>query len=408
MLRITELLELEERYCNSCGASLHADGVGIHHDDEDWCEDCFNDEFVLCAECEEEYVHHEDAYVVDGDYWCPTCADRFASYCDCCEEYTSREMYETYTGDYVCESCRERYYYCCEECGDYVHSDDMQETDDGRYLCPDCYSREPRLLQGWHAHKGQFKFFGKGNIGLGFELEVDAMDYNGTDRLDSVQAMYKLFGEHCYYETDGSLRRGFEIVSNPHTWEEFCNLPIEMACQILINHKWESHNTPTCGLHVHVSRLAFGKDVIERNQNIAKMIMMYSHNPHFVYKLSRRNASDYCKPILKYISNEYGIPVDDIDFEDICAFLGDSNAKWMDRYRDINLNNSETVEFRQGKGTLRADSLRAWCEFCYLISINSKKMDVGDTNISHWLEGASTNLKEYIKERGLTLDNLDD
>ncbi len=66
--------------------------------------------------------------------------------------------------------------------------------------------------------------------------------------------------EHIYIKSDGSLDDGMEIVSHPMTldfhkqfcWKEIMRKAISLG--------YRSHQTGTCGLHIHVNRDSLGED----------------------------------------------------------------------------------------------------------------------------------------------------
>jgi hypothetical protein len=108
----------------------------------------YNSESMFCNEHDNQHSHcadcgdiidTDDAYYVDGDYYCSYCV----TYCDCCNEYIrNRDITDISSGrytDHICSDCLDRNYFECENCGDWTLNDDGNSTDDGQYLCENCY-----------------------------------------------------------------------------------------------------------------------------------------------------------------------------------------------------------------------------------------------------------------------------
>ena len=69
------------------------------------------------------------------------------------------------------------------------------------------------------------------------------------------------------------------------------NFDMNQLCDIVKKHGFKSHNTSTCGLHIHASRELFGKDTTEQELTIAKIILLF--NRFFddeIVKFSRRKV----------------------------------------------------------------------------------------------------------------------
>lgn len=49
-----------------------------------------------------------------------------------------------------------------------------------------------------------------------------------------------------------------------------------------------SHKAGTCGLHVHISRKAFGESVLEQEASIARLLFFVEKNWNELLKFSRR------------------------------------------------------------------------------------------------------------------------
>ena len=109
---------------------------------------------------------------------------------------------------------------------------------------------------------------------VGVELEVETNNDNCLNYLRSIKSNW------FYVERDGSLDHdyGCEIITikmNPKvacdvkTWEELCNNLSLLGAK--------SHDTSTCGFHVHISKTAFGETTEEQDETIGRLIHLY-HN----------------------------------------------------------------------------------------------------------------------------------
>jgi len=101
---------------------------------------------------------------------------------------------------------------------------------------------------------------------MGFELEVES---DGNSIRDAAEVVTNALGERIYLKEDGSLSQGFEIVTHPHSLEEYQANFDWSALTDLRRLGFRSWDTRTCGLHVHVSRTAFG--VMQKRADITKI-----------------------------------------------------------------------------------------------------------------------------------------
>lgn len=86
------------------------------------------------------------------------------------------------------------------------------------------------------------------------------MDCGGKDddNASKLKEIANARHDHIYIKSDGSIDDGFEIVSHPMTldyhqhdmdWEAVLHEAIKMG--------YRSHQTSTCGLHIHVNSLYY-------------------------------------------------------------------------------------------------------------------------------------------------------
>lgn len=133
--------------CDHCGGRC-SELFDVRNEQGDWiqvCEDCRDEHYTYCDECEEYWPEDMVSYI-DRENVCVSCREEYCSECDECGEWhLDRRMYDAYRdGEEVriCSDCRDELYYCCDRCGDLHHRDDMQMVyrADGceDYICEDC------------------------------------------------------------------------------------------------------------------------------------------------------------------------------------------------------------------------------------------------------------------------------
>ena len=144
----------------------------------------------------------------------------------------------------------------CAECGYILRVDDANYLNgsDTPY-CDECYED---LENDSPIHDYNYKpepiFYGNDLLYYGVELEIDCGgEY--SENAEKIENVGNEDADHIYCKHDGSINNGFEIVSHPMTldyhqknmnWLELFEKATEMG--------YKSHNTSTCGLHIHIFR----------------------------------------------------------------------------------------------------------------------------------------------------------
>ena len=78
---------------------------------------------------------------------------------------------------------------------------------------------------------------------FGIELEVDNRD--SPDDLAST--LRDILTNHAYFMHDGSLDNGVEIITQPHTLDEFYKLPWDKVLDTCKDRNFRSHDAKACG-----------------------------------------------------------------------------------------------------------------------------------------------------------------
>ena len=232
---------------------------------------------------------------------------------------------------------------------------------------------------------------------LGVELEVD----KGENRNYVSKTLYESF-EDIYMKYDGSLSAsGFEIVSNPATLDyHMSELGWDKIMDICKLNDYRSHDTSTCGLHVHLSRAFLGDDETEQDLNIAKLIILFDRWwEKYIIPFSRRDI---------YSIERWA------DKPSVDCVNTDSESQVIDkvkyykaggRYKAINLSNENTIEFRLFRGTLNFNTFIASLQFVVTVTSFAKSVKLKDIFTTSWDDVFSCTeypqLKEYLKQRNL-------
>lgn len=127
--------------CYDCNDPIEYEDDAYCVNGEYYCEHCFN-HFTSCEHCDD-YVHEDDILLTaDYYYLCGYCYDNRTHTCDHCNDvyYSERAIVgTTYNGESVCRDCLDEYT-SCENCGDLVNANDQVVADNLHCYCPNCAS----------------------------------------------------------------------------------------------------------------------------------------------------------------------------------------------------------------------------------------------------------------------------
>ena len=116
------------------------------YDEDNYLNDRFSEEpFIECENCGNR-VPYDEATEVDGDFYCPDCAEDCTRYCEYCDEYHLEDSFTTVkTGETICQYEIENDYYWCDECGEYIHADDWNSETE---MCSECTEEKYKYCEG--------------------------------------------------------------------------------------------------------------------------------------------------------------------------------------------------------------------------------------------------------------------
>ena len=391
------MYDAEKIYCCECGEELQDTMYDIGNDDY-ICQDCRDAHYVECDDCGR-LVPDGDLIAVDNNdrFVCDHCIDEYYT-CDHCGGYFSDCYLAINTIPLtLCDHCYGYHYFTCEGCGEvYYHEDG--EYIDGCCYCYDCADdRRNRILPYSAKPSPMFLGDGTGTGYYGVELEID----DGHDKQEAAKDISEAGGDHIYIKEDGSLScEGMEIVTHPATLNYHVNnFPWGEICEAALSYGYRSHDTDTCGLHIHASRSLFGSTEIEQDLTIAKIILLIDRwYDTYVVRLARRRLSTMRRWADKPNAD---IRPEDDDGDAVYKSKKTANS----RYKAVNLCNYKTVEFRFFRGTLRQDTIIAsiqWIDTLVRYCRNTQLKDLFSTNWDDVFGDTEyAELTEYLKQRNL-------
>lgn len=247
------------------------------------------EEKIICSHCNQPV--EGDCETINGQIVCPDCVARHCSVCDRCGTtiWDSDVYGDEYTN--LCHHCYDNYYVQCERCDCLIHVDDAYQYDGCDY-CSECYhdccDEHSPIKE--YGYKPDPIFFGNGSRFFGVELEIDI---GGRD-MDYARELLELANEqdeHIYIKSDGSLSDGMEIVTHPMTLDYHKYFNWDKIMRRAVSLGYRSHQTSTCGLHIHVNRTSLGQTHDEQEETISRILYFVEHHWNELLKFSRRSES---------------------------------------------------------------------------------------------------------------------
>jgi hypothetical protein len=322
----------------------------------------------------------------------------FKECADCNRIEYEDDMSWAYDDYIICSRCRDHNYHWSDYRDTYVRDDDDNADDRGiigeYHSSSECFDGIPSATDN--------------KIRLGIELEVEVQD--DYDREDKAEHLLNAIGSHyskvagssityALCEHDGSLDHGFEIVSN------YADLATHAEQLKFFKNRWQgvrSHDTSTCGLHIHIDKA----DMTLYHASKLVLFINSPDNDKMVHALARRNSDSYGKRYDK--SNDLSWLKDAKRHErkrnQLCSLNND-------RYEALNFQNTNTIEFRLFKGTLKYMTIMACLEFTYASWYFTRQASASDLTTDNFLafisepanKGNSVNLRAYLISKGFKL-----
>lgn len=304
---------------------------------------------------------------VQGLDLCTECASGYSTCARC--ELLSRRTHDLAGGGEVCSVCADRHYWTCmgSDCaalidtGDYCSDcDDDVSLDDGYYDSgSSCNCCGPRRESGSaliynYSYKPEPVFHGEGPLYLGLELEIETA-YDETS--DCARIANAALGSLGYLKEDGSISRGFEMVTHPMSHEYArTQFPWQML-EVLAGRECTGEDT---GLHVHVSRKGFASP-----SHVYRWLKFLHRNSEHVSVIARRDSDQWAA------------------WNHRDRMRAKEHAKgelYGERYRAINVTNEATFEVRVFRSSLNPQEVQAALDLVAGSVEYTRELTVADIN----------------------------
>ncbi len=360
-------------------------------------------ETMSCIHCGR-VCPEDQQYWVGEDLLCERCANEATLICAHCGERIYRSQNSGNESFPLCEDCYDQRYVACARCGVIIHQSaavySADDEDEEVPYCANCLARVARrkTIQDYY-YKPDPVFYGTGPRFFGVELEIDEGGEDNWAALEILKAASSVNHERIYIKHDGSLDEGMEIVSAPMSMDyHMKEMPWKAVFDKAKSLGYMSHQTRTCGLHIHVSRLAFGSTVEEQEACIARILYFFEKHWEELLKFSRRTPQQ-----LERWAARYG-------YKDTPKELLDhAKNRNIGRYTSVNLTNAHTIEFRMFRGTLKLNTFLATLQLVDRICNVALLMSDEEIRSMSWTTFVSgrcdrPELVRYLKERRLYIN----
>lgn len=355
------------------------------------------EEIFICSCCDGEFPIEEVMYVGEEPI-CGDCYDENTVVCSHCGDAIWSDSNAGNDSISLCQRCYDNHYVTCEHCGCIISNDDACYDDDDDYsYCQSCYNRYGIGTIHEYSYKPYPIFYGTGPQYFGVELEIDGAGKDGANAHE-ILTVANQADEHIYIKSDSSLNDGMEIVTHPCSLDyHIKHLPWRDIVQKALELSYKSHKTSTCGLHIHVSRNAFSDDYQVQEDCIGRILFFMERHWEELLKFSRRTESQLNRWACRY--GFKNTPKDILDH---------AKKGYSGRYTCLNLNNSDTIEFRIFRGTLKYNTLIATLQLVNEICNVAFSMSDEQLSALCWTSFAehitAKELISYLKERRIYIN----
>ena len=188
-----------------------------------------------------------------------------------------------------------------------------------------------------------------------------------------------------------------ELVSHPCSLlYHKTKLPWAEIMKKAVSLYYRSHNTTTCGLHIHIGREDLGETVEKQEEVISRIMYFFESHWNEMFNFSRR--TEYA---VEHWASRYGYK------EKPKEILEDAKKNRKGRYACVNITNYDTIEIRMFRGTLKYNTFIAALEMVDLICENAIRLNDTAIQKQSWNEFVimipenCQELIRYLKERRL-------
>jgi hypothetical protein len=229
---------------------------------------------------------------------------------------------------------------------------------------------------------------------MGMELEVERGNTVKSQKIEAIRewaySANVMVDSKPYLEIeqDGSLTDGFEMVTG-YTGLDIHEIRIKELLKLTVGLR--SHDTTTCGLHVHLDKAKISPF------HAAKLIQ-FVHDPEnrsFIVAIARRSP-DECqryaglldkksihKLIAATVNNQSGGNKALRNHPNVVAYATRNSTS---RYEAINMTNTNTIEFRLFRGTLKLETIMSCLEFARISWLFARDTGRSQLDRQHFFE----------------------
>ena len=241
------------------------------------------------------------------------------------------------------------------------------------------YHSSPSIIFTDTSRKNVFLFGNEPFFGVEHELA-----HVGGNNNKLAYTLTKKFDRHC--EHDSSIDRGFEVISQPMTFDRWKNEDISAYMKLLKDNNYE--DSDYTGIHVHISTQNLNRHAI------AEICKFVYENYWALIKFGRRNPD-----ITSYFERVSSISRTDDDGYTISV----NNSS---RYNAVNTHHldEDNIELRFFASTADESHFWAILEFCYCLE---KSAEEGSVDWDTIIEIAKDNGKceNFLKEVNDSFNN---
>lgn len=317
----------------------------------------------LCVFCGE---HHDNLiYIENYGYVCQECYDNegdfyYCEHCQCYYREQDTESYHTHYGTSVCQNCRDNHYMYCEHCDELFYEDDINYCErDDVYYCNDHYPGDNYNIHDYHDYADLY-LLGEGDgdtLRFGLELEVNGPGKSYSQLDNDAGEVRSLLDELLYdIQSDGSIPNGYEIITQPMTWDYYQEKGKEKLENALNYLKDECYQQlcDGCGVHIH-----FTKAPVERANS------KYYEELNYILETFDTKFKNIARRDTLYDGSYLGDKIKKGKKVDWSKMVNELDKIKYRRYQPINICPENTFEWRIFRGTTDIDILSEYITMAY-------------------------------------------